>query len=88
MAAHVQSVGRTFSADRERVAGNIRAEMARGNITQGAIANALGLTQQAVSRRLKGVVAIDLDELAVIAEVLGTTRAALLGDDSPARSAS
>lgn len=68
----------------QSVAGNVRAEMARRRVPQTRIAAALGLTQQAVSRRLTGRVAFRSDELAVVARVLGVPAASLLPDEPPA----
>jgi len=67
-----------MSAQAQTVPGNVRAEMARRRITQATIASALGKTQQAVSARLNGKVAFDVDELATVAGVLGVDPADLL----------
>ena len=53
------------------VAANVRAEMARQKKRQTDLGEALGLTQGAVSKRLSGAVALDVNELGVIAEFLG-----------------
>lgn len=53
------------------VASNVRAELARRGLTQRELADKLGLTQTAISSRLRGIVAFDVDELAVVAETLG-----------------
>lgn len=60
------------------VAGAVRAELARRRIPQSALADRLGQSQQAVSRRLRGVVAFDVAELAAIAEFLNVPVTALL----------
>lgn len=54
----------------ESVAGNVRAEMARLRVSQSEVGSALGLTQQAVSRRLRGEVPFNVNELGVVADVL------------------
>lgn len=54
----------------QAVADSVRAEMARRKITQLAVANALGVSIAAVSRRLSGHVAWDVDDLAVVAQLL------------------
>lgn len=73
----------------QSVAANIRAEMARRRATQGALAAALGVTQQAVSRRLRGDVEFTVTELQIVAETLGVDPARLLtAPPSPARSVS
>lgn len=63
-----------------RVAANIRAELARHRTSGSALARHLGIPQSAVSRRLNGHVAFDLDQLPAIAEFLGVPVAALLAD--------
>lgn len=55
----------------EAVAAIVRAEMARRKITQLVIADALGVSNAAVSRRLSGHVPWDVNELVVVADVLG-----------------
>jgi transcriptional regulator with XRE-family HTH domain len=51
----------------QSVAAEVRAEMARQRIPQRAIATAMGLSQQAASRRLTGEVPFDTQELEAIA---------------------
>lgn len=60
------------------VAANIRAEVARRRIPQRVLAEALGLKQQSVSMRLSGKTPIDLNELGIIARVLGVEPADLM----------
>ena len=62
----------------EIVAANVRVELARRRLGQVQVAYALGLSQAAVSRRLKGSVPLDVNELSVIADLLGLTPADLL----------
>ena len=45
--------------------------MIRHNVTQTLIAEALGMTQQAVSQKLSGRRSITVDELEVIAKTIG-----------------
>jgi predicted transcriptional regulator len=52
------------------VAANVRAECARQRVTQAELATLLNLSQAAVSRRLSGAVAFELDELHAVAERL------------------
>lgn len=52
------------------VAATVRAEMARRQITQGALAAHLHLSQPAVSRRLSGEKAFDVHELSAISSLL------------------
>ena len=73
----------------QSVAGNVRAEMARVRVSQTQVGRALGITQQAVSRRLKGEVDFTVTELATVAELLGVETATLLpASRSAVRSAS
>lgn len=60
-------VGRTL---REQVAEEVRVAMARRRITGSALARLLDKDQTWVSRRLRGLVAFDMDDLEAIAEVL------------------
>lgn len=58
----------------------IREAMASKGLTQTALAERLGLTQPAVSARLSGRTPITVDELTVIAAVLGVPVTDLLKD--------
>ncbi len=49
---------------------NVRAEMARCGVTQTTLARKIGLSQAAVSSRIKGRTPFDINELALIAKVL------------------
>jgi len=49
----------------------VRARAARNMVTQTELAEALGVSQVAVSRRLRGVVPFDVAELAAVAVLLG-----------------
>ncbi|QDF17489.1 helix-turn-helix DNA-binding domain protein [Gordonia phage PhrostedPhlake] len=55
----------------QRVAGNVRAEMARIGYSQSALARKMNRTQQYVSRRVSGYVPFDVAELDEIAQILG-----------------
>ena len=57
----------------ERVAANVRAEMARLSVTQTRMANLLGVTQQTVSAKRSGATPFTLDELELVAPVFGMT---------------
>lgn len=57
---------------------NIRAEMVRRGISQEAIAKLLGLSQAAVSTRLRGETRITMDDAAAIAAHLKVPMAVLL----------
>jgi transcriptional regulator with XRE-family HTH domain len=67
----------------EQVAAEVRAQMARVRITQTQLAESLGLTQSSISKRLRGVVAFNTDELQIVAGVLGVHPAAFFGVYSP-----
>jgi transcriptional regulator with XRE-family HTH domain len=56
---------------RDRVAGNIRAEMARNRLTQSDLAVVLGKSQQSVSKKLRGRIPFDLDEIETLAQHFG-----------------
>lgn len=56
---------------RERVAAEVRAEMARQRVSQASVRMALGLSQSAMSRRITGELAFDVGELTAIARLLG-----------------
>jgi transcriptional regulator with XRE-family HTH domain len=58
------------SSPTARVAGNVRAEMGRQNVTQVQLAGAMSLTQAAISRRLTGKVPFNVQELADLAVFL------------------
>ena len=62
----------------ERVAANIRAELARRSLSQTDLARMLGTTQQAISRRMSGKVPFNTDELNAIAKQLGVPVASLI----------
>lgn len=63
----------------DRVADEVRANMARARMTQTELALVLGLTQSAVSKRLRGKIAFSVDELEKVADALGVHPAVLLG---------
>lgn len=68
----------------ERVAANVRAELARRRVTQTQLASVLGIPQPAVSRRLGGKVPFSIDELADLAAYLGMPVASLITADAGA----
>lgn len=57
---------------------NVRAEMARAGVSQADLAARVGLSQSALSKRLRGVVPFRVDELDAIARVLRVTASDLL----------
>lgn len=73
----------TFSRSSESslgraVAANIRAEAARGGITGQELATRIGVSAWFMSRRLRGEVAITVDELDAIARALDVPAETLL----------
>ena len=62
------------------VADTVRAEMARSRVTQDALAGHLHLSQAAVSRRLKGQVAFNADELVLTARIVGVPVGSFFGE--------
>ena len=74
-----QSIDTTATA---RVAATIRAELARRRIPQTIVAERLGMSQPSLSRRLTGDTPFDVNELAIVAEILGIPLATLIGDAS------
>jgi transcriptional regulator with XRE-family HTH domain len=66
------------------VGANVRAEMARRRISQQQLANHLGVSQGAISKRLAGTVPFDVNEVGAIAELLGVHISDLLPEVSAA----
>jgi transcriptional regulator with XRE-family HTH domain len=62
----------------ESIAANLRAEVARQNLTQQQMADRLGVGQWWVSRRLTGEVRVSAADLTRFAEALGVGSAVLL----------
>lgn len=63
---------------RERVAEEVRALLARKMMTGAELAEAIGRSPMYVSRRVRGEVAFDLDDMQRLAEVFGVEVSALL----------
>lgn len=68
---------------RERVAGAVRAEVARRQITRPQIASAIGVSLATVGRRLAGEQDFTVTELAEMADLLDVPLLRLLDDVSP-----
>lgn len=68
----------------DQIARNVRAEMARRGVSQTALAEQLGWSQRAVSRRVTGETRIHADELTLVADALGVDVAVLLDTPAPA----
>jgi hypothetical protein len=59
-------------------AGNIRAEMGRFGVSQERIAAVIGKSQSVTSKRLRGEIPWDFDDLSIVAETLKVPIAVLL----------
>lgn len=55
----------------QRVAGKVRAELAERNMPKISLASALNLSESQVYARTQGRIAFGVEELAIIAELLG-----------------
>lgn len=64
----------------QRVAEAVRAEAARRRVPQRSIAEALGTSQQSVSRRMSGETPFDVEEIHSLAESFGVSFASLIPD--------
>lgn len=62
------------------VAANVRAELARRGLTGSDLGRVLSLSPTAVSRRLRGVTPLDVEDLAKVSRLLGMTMAEVLGE--------
>lgn len=71
----------------DRVAGEVRAELARQRKSASDLAAALGITPHTAGRRLSGETPFDVVELARVATWLGVAMADLLGPDQTKASA-
>lgn len=67
----------------QRVADEVRGQLARHRITQTALAQdpRLRLSESAISRRLTGEIPFDVAELAAIAEILGVPMSTFVVDE-------
>lgn len=59
------------SPTREAIAAEVRASVARSQVKQADLALAIGMSQAALSERLRGLRAFDTDQLVAIADHLG-----------------
>jgi transcriptional regulator with XRE-family HTH domain len=60
------------------VAAEIRAQMARHQMTQGQLARRLGMSPATLSRRLLGVFPFTVDDIYQLADIFGVAPSALL----------
>ena len=68
-----------ITAIRKRVAANVRAELARSEVQQAKVADALRLSRSAINRRMKGEVPFTVDEVFIIADLARTSPMELMG---------
>lgn len=61
----------------QRVAANVRAELAARQIKYSTLADELGWSRAATSRRLNGLVAWDVDHVEAVARILGVPASTL-----------
>lgn len=81
MRAQGSAAATDLSTSRE-VGRNVRAELARRGMSQTEFGARLGLTQNGVSRRLRGVTPWTVVELVIAARALGVSIPYLLGETS------
>lgn len=65
----------------QRVAANVRAELARRRVNQQALATAMGMGLMSISRRMSGQVSFSIAELYRVAEILKVDISALIALD-------
>lgn len=63
---------------------NVRAEIARRGVSQAEVSRAIGVSQSQFSKRLRGFIAFDINELAAIAQVLDVPLTDLIPRDRAA----
>ena len=68
---------------RHLVAAEVRAQMARQQVTQVQLSRAIGMAQQSLSERLRGKTPFTTDDLGRVADALGVHPAELLGGVAP-----
>ena len=74
-----------YAMDFTQVGANIQNRLNRKGLTQQGLADALGISKQVMNKIIKGSKAINVNELAMIASVLGTTTdELLLAQEEPA----
>ena len=67
-----------YAMNYAQVGANIQKELDKKSMTQQSLADALSVSKQVMSKIIKGSKAINVSELAKIADILGTTADALL----------
>src|SRR6266542_655784 len=69
---------------RHLIAAEVRAEMARQQVTQVQLSRTIGMSQQSLSERLRGKTPFTTDDLGEVGDALGVNPAKLLGGAPPA----
>lgn len=69
--------------DREAIAGEVRAAMARRRVTQAQLARRIGVSRTSLSERLNGAKAFNTDQLMQISQALGVPFLDLLPQPEP-----
>ena len=67
-----------YATDFAQVGANIQKQLELKGLTQQSLADALGISKQVMNKIVKGSKAINVNELAMIASVMGTTTDELL----------
>lgn len=75
-----------MSSPRAQIAGRVRAELARVGMSGRALAEALGVAHDGVTRRLSGAIPFRADELVAIGAVLEVDPGTFLSGIDPAES--
>lgn len=70
-----------FGSVAKSVAAEVRAQMARRQLSGKSIAREMGISQQSISLRLTGKVPFDVTELAHVARILGVEIVSLFPDE-------
>ena len=81
----IEVLSRVSNRLSSRVAGEVRATMARFSLQQADLATVLDVSQAHASRKLRCVTPFTLDELEIVADWFGTTPMYFLGDVSQPR---
>lgn len=74
-----------LSSPRARVAAGVRVQLAIANVSASKAARGIGISQPAMSRRINGELAFDIDELGRLATMLGVDLADFINPTPPKR---
>jgi transcriptional regulator with XRE-family HTH domain len=76
-----------YDTERDRIAAEVRAELARQGKTQREVGDLIGMTQQSLGLRLAGTRSFRAEEITKLAEVLGVPASRFLPVDAEAGAA-